>query len=54
MRHAELGLGSKRVDEESLKVSKREFDAVLGKLIATPPTPVTPPRKKPAKRKPAR
>ena len=25
-----------------MKVDKQQFDAVLGKLLATPPTPVTP------------
>ena len=38
-----------------MKVAKREFDAILGKLIATPPKPITPKRKArkaPAKRKP--
>jgi hypothetical protein len=38
----------------SLKVSRAAFDAILGKLIATPPKPVTPKRKArkaPAKRK---
>jgi hypothetical protein len=38
-----------------MKVLKRDFDAVLKKLIATPPTPVTPKRKAVRKtRKPAR
>jgi hypothetical protein len=28
-----------------MKVQKAQFDAILGKLIATPPKPVTPKRK---------
>jgi hypothetical protein len=39
-----------------VKVPKREFDAILGKLIGTPPAPVTPKRKartRKAKAKPA-
>jgi len=31
---------------KNLKVDKAAFDAILGKLIATPPTPVTPKRKR--------
>jgi hypothetical protein len=30
---------------KSLKVTRAAFDAILGKLIATPPKPVTPKRK---------
>jgi len=38
-----------------VKVAKREFDAIMAKLIATPPKPVTPKRKtRKAKAKPAR
>lgn len=40
---------------KNLKVDKSDFDAILSKLIASPPKPVTPKRKArkaPAKRKP--
>ena len=38
-----------------LKVDRAEFDAIMAKLIATPPKPVTPKRKvRKAKAKPAR
>jgi len=29
-----------------MKVAKAKFDAILGKLLSTPPKPVTPKRKK--------
>jgi hypothetical protein len=38
-----------------MKVPKQQFDVILGKLLATPPKPVTPKRKaQKAKAKPAR
>jgi hypothetical protein len=40
---------------QNLKVDRASFDAILSKLIASPPKPVTPKRKArkaPAKRKP--
>ena len=37
---------------KNLKVDRSAFDAILGKLIATPPKPVTPKRK--ARKSPAK
>jgi hypothetical protein len=34
-----------------VKVEKEKFDAILGKLIATPPKPVTPRKKRKARPK---
>jgi hypothetical protein len=42
----------KKISMPNLKVQKSQFDAILGKLIATPPKPATPKRKaRKAKRK---
>jgi len=43
--------GKVREATKSLLVDRGAFDAILGKLIATPPKPATPKRKALAKRK---
>jgi hypothetical protein len=50
----EKSSGIDRQAPSALKVSKREFDAILTRLIATPPKPVTPKRKvRKSRKKPA-
>lgn len=45
-------LATRHLQADLMKVAKREFDAILNKLIGTPPKPVTPKRRKVRKAKP--